>query len=204
MTVNRLTTSYKEAFVEFQNQQNYDWSITLGIGFCPPDDEVMRRLTMIDAILSKQYLLGRYHKLPAEARFLIGVAFEGERICGNRHAHILVKIPTPLKKCTRVTLVDGFPIEFELLWHKLNASANSVPTSLSPVLPKTKGKTLPLEFCKAEVARTIYTVKLVQSVEEAWSRFEIVRPSQGTKFINKNLSVIHNRDRQKRAVLSLE
>jgi hypothetical protein len=87
MTVDCFTTPYKTAFVQFLKDQSYDWSITIGIGFCPPDDETLKRLNMIDAILSKKYLVGRYHKLPADARFLILIAFEGERSCGNRHAH---------------------------------------------------------------------------------------------------------------------
>jgi hypothetical protein len=204
MTIDCSTTSYKKTFVQFQQDQNYDWSITIGIGFCPPDDEVIKRLTIIDAILSKKYLVGRYHKLPSEARFLIEVAFEGERSCGSRHAHVLVRIPTPLKNCSRPTLLSRVPSEFQTLWHKLNTPSDPTPSQWSPSWPKAKGKTQPLEFCKADVARTIYTVKRVQSVEEAWSRFEIVRPSQGTKFCNKNLSVVQNRDRQKRAALGLE
>jgi hypothetical protein len=199
MTVDCSTTPYKKAFVQFQQDQNYDWSITIGIGACPPDDEVLRRLTMIDAILSKKYLVARYHKLPSEARFLIGVAFEGERSGGSRHAHILVRIPNPMKKCTRTALVDSFPSEFEYLWYKLNGASDSIPR-LWPVPNKIR-KSVPIEFCKAEVARTIYTVKRVQSVEEAWSRFEIVRPSQRKTCLNKNLSVVQNRDRQKRAAL---
>jgi hypothetical protein len=199
MTVECFKTSYKQAFVEFQRQQNYDWSITLGMGSCPPDDETINRLTMIDAILSKKYLVCRYHKLPSDARFLILIAFEGERSCGSRHAHILVRIPTPLKNCSRPTLLSRFPSEFQLLWDKLNPASVS---STAP-WPDPTGKSVPIEFCRAEVARTIYTVKRVQSVEEAWSRFEIVRPSHGTKFLNKNLSVIQNRDRQKRAALCL-
>jgi hypothetical protein len=107
MTAECFKTSYKKVFVEFQKTQNYDLFITIGIGSCPPDDEVLRRLTTIDAILSKKYLVGRYHKLPLEDRFLTGVAFEGERSCGTRHAHILVRIPIPLKKCTRRML--GLP-----------------------------------------------------------------------------------------------
>jgi hypothetical protein len=64
MTDDCFKMTYKRAFVDLQKAQNYDWSITLGIGACPPDDEVLRRLTRIDATLSKKYLLGQYHKLP--------------------------------------------------------------------------------------------------------------------------------------------
>jgi hypothetical protein len=201
MTVDCFRTSYKQAFVEFQKTQNYDWSITIGVGFCPPDDQLLKRLTTIDAIFSKKYLVGRYHKLPPDARFLIGVAFEGERSCGSRHAHILVRIPMPIKKCTRQMLLSGFPFEFQFLWHTLNPSADRV--SWSPAWPKVKGKSQPFEFCSANAARTIYTIKRVQSVEEPWSRFEIIQPSRKTIFLNENLSVIQNRDRQKRAALCL-
>jgi hypothetical protein len=194
------TTAYKEAFVQFQKDQNYDWSIAIGVGYCPPDDEVLKRLTTIVAILSKRYLVSRYHKLPTEARFIFGVAFEGERCCGSRHAHILVRIPPLMKKCTREELVDRFPLEFEQLWHTLSLSADSILKPSLPSIPKSE-KTVPLEFCRAQVARTIYSVKKVQSAEENWSRFAIILQSQVTKFKNKNLSVVQNRDRQKRAAL---
>lgn len=210
MTADSFKTSYKKAFVEFQKEQNYDWSITIGTGFCPPDDEVLKRLTTIDAILSKKYLVGRYHKLPSDARFLTGVAFEGERDCGTRHAHILVRIPTPLKKCTRPMLLSFFPFEFTFLWHTLNSTDLEMRV-WSPPWPKTKRKSQPIEFCRAGVRRITYTVKdvqsdttkRVQSVREAGSRFEIVQPQRWHKFTNENLSVIRNRDRQKRADLGL-
>jgi hypothetical protein len=202
MTVDSSTTPYKKAFVQFQKDQDYDVSITLGIGFCPPDDEVMKRLTTIDAIISKTYLVSRYHKLPSAARFLIGVAFEGERDCGSRHAHILVRIPKPLKGCcTRAELIDRFPREFEQLWHALSGSTNSFLKLSLPNPAKTSGKAVPLEFCNGEVARIIYTVKKVQIEEEDWSRFVFVHQSHGTQFKNQNLSVVQNRDRQKRAAL---
>jgi hypothetical protein len=201
MTIECSTTPYKKAFVQLQIDQNYDWFITIGIGFCPPDDEVIKRLTIIDAILSKKYLVARYHKLPPEHRFLTGLAFEGERDCGSRHAHILVRIPTPMKKCTRGMLLSAFPFEFQFLWHTLNPSADPAPWS--PTWPKVKGKTKPLDFYRADVAQTIYTVELVQSVEQDWSRFEIIQPARGATFSNENLSVIQNRGRQKRAALCL-
>jgi hypothetical protein len=201
MPADCFKTAYKSAFVELQKQQNYDWSITIGIGACPPNEEVLKRLTMIDAILSKKYLVGRYHKLPLIDRFLTGVAFEGERSCGDRHAHILVRIPTPLKKCSRRMLLSGFPFELQFLWHKLNPSPDRV--SWSPAWPRFKGEFQPIEFCSANVARTIYTVKRVQNAGQAGSRFEIIQPQQWHKFTNENLSVIKNRDRQKRAELCL-
>jgi hypothetical protein len=198
ITANSSTAAYKRAFVELQKAQNYDWSITIGIGHCPPDDEVLRILTRIDAILSKKYLVGRYHKLPPEDRFLIGVAFEGARDCGTRHAHILVRVPSPMKKCTRDMLLSSFPFEFQFLWHKMSRTA----TSWTPNWADSKGSK-PLEFCRANVALTVYTVKRVQSESQPWSRFEIVQPQRWNTFTNENLSVIKNRDRQVRADLGL-
>jgi len=40
------------------------------------------------------------------------VAFEGETALGTRHAHILVHVPTPLKKCSRSMLMRLFPGQF--------------------------------------------------------------------------------------------
>jgi hypothetical protein len=55
----------------------------------------------------------------------------------------------------------------------------------------------------ANTARTIYTVKDVRQAEVSWSRFEFVTPPKWAKFTNKNLSVIRNRDQQRRAALGI-
>src|SRR6516162_640138 len=119
------TTPYKSAFVEFIQQLDWDWFITIGIGACPDDDEVLRRLRLIEAILCKKYVLTRYHKLPNRDRFSMAVAFEGEKRLGTRHAHILVHIPQPRKKWTkRSILVSLFCWEFRFLWNLVTPPAN--------------------------------------------------------------------------------
>jgi hypothetical protein len=56
----------------------------------------------------------------------------------------------------------------------------------------------------ANDARNVYTVKNVRRDPVPWSRFEFVRPPKFKKFSNENLSVIRNRDRQKKAALGLQ
>jgi hypothetical protein len=187
------TTTYKSAFVEFIKNLEWDWFITIGIGACPDDDKVLRRLRLIEAILCKKYLLTRYHKLPDRDRFSMLVAFEGEKRLGTRHAHILVHIPQPRKKWTdRSMVVRLFCWEFRALWHRVTPPAERQESILSP-----KGRQKPLTFGRINAARTIYTVKSVQGVEIPWSRFEFVTPPKVRKFENENLSVIRDRDRQK-------
>ncbi len=192
------STGYKEALVEFVNGQEFDWAITIGIGSCPDDDETMRRLRAIDAILSKKYLLNRYHKLPQDQRFLMIVAFEGQRADGVRHAHILLRVPTPLKKGTRSMLIGTFPTQFRFLWDGVSLRPPPRSTALIP-----NGEKQPIHFERVNTARKIYTIKKSQSIEQPWSRLEIIPPPQWHKFENETLSAIRNRDRQKRALLGL-
>src|SRR5262249_17881749 len=120
------------------------------------------------------------------------VAFEGETALGTRHAHILVHVPTPLKKCSRSMLMRLFPGQFRLLWHK-----TAPPTDHGSYWRLQLG----LQFGRANTARKIYAVKSVQGIEVPWSRFEFVTPPKTNKFQNENLSVIRNRDQQRRIAL---
>ena len=197
MRQHNRSETYKASFVDFIQQIEWDRFITIGIGHCPDDAEVLRRLRLIEARLCKRYLLNRYHKLPHRDRFTMAVAFEGERTLGTRHAHILVHIPRPLKHCaSRLMLVSLFPWQFQFLWHSMRPEHDRYPPPWQPrVIDK------PMVFGRVNTARKIYTVKRVQQIELPWSRFEFVTPPKTRKFQNQNLSVIRNRDRQKRIAL---
>jgi hypothetical protein len=119
----KLTTSdklYKEAFVDFIKSREWHWFITIPIGLCYDDDDVLKRLRLIEAALCGKYLQNRFHKLPDHARFMMVVSFEGESKTGTRHAHVLAYIPSPTKNCSSHSmLVERFPSEFRALWKKL-------------------------------------------------------------------------------------
>lgn len=192
---------YKEALVSYVASQDFDWFITIGIGFCPSDDETLRRLTLIDAILSKKYLCGRYHNLAANERFLTLVAFEGEEASGDQHAHLLVRIPTPLRRGTRAMLISAFPFEFRFLWDKVGSGSTCKSSALAWFCSDRTSESI--KFEPAEFRRKIYTVKSVQCYKKPDSRLEIIPPPKWHKFENENLKVVRNRDKQKRAALGL-
>jgi hypothetical protein len=184
----------------------WDWFITIPVGACPPDDEVLRRLRRIEAEFNKKFVATRYHKVLDANRFVIAVAFEGDRKCGSRHVHLLVRVPGGQKKrLPRAILVGMFPFEFRFLWHKF---------SPVPTLWVVKRKMFPWEvqveyeplilFGRANAARKIYTVKQVRRTDVRWSRFEFVTPPKFGTFQNENLRAIKNRDRQKRLALGLQ
>ena len=55
----------------------------------------------------------------------MAVAFEGERRCGTRHAHVLAYVPTPTKiRISREMLVNLFPEEFR---------SNPMKTEMLPI-----------------------------------------------------------------------
>ena len=185
--------------MDFIKSKQWHWFITIPIGLCDDDDEVLHRLSSIEATFCGKYLVNRYHKLPDEARYSMVVAFEGEAKCGWRHAHILAYVPPPTKKrFSHSMMIRLFPWEFESLWNKL--------TSLSAPAFKRVQIERPWEqihFGAANTARTIYTVKDVRQAEVPWSRFEFVTPPKWETFTNENLSVIRNRDRERRSALGL-
>jgi hypothetical protein len=191
--------SYKEAFVDFLRSEQWHWFITVPIGLCDSDAEVLKRLRGIEAAFCGKYLVNRYHKLSDEARFSMVVAFEGDAKRGDRHAHILAYIPRPSKRRISQSMMIGlFPGEFRFLWNKirmLSAPDFGQAWKPHPWEDLTSGR--------ANTARTIYTVKDVRQGEVSWSRFEFVTPPKSDKFTNENLSMIRNRDRQRRVVLGL-
>jgi hypothetical protein len=175
--------------------------MTIPIGYCDNEDKVLKRLRTIEAILCGKYLANRYHKLPDEARFSMAVAFEGEVRLGTRHAHILAYIPTPTKqRIPQSMLSNFFPFEFRFQWNKLELS--SAQTESEYRWARARDPWADIKITPANTARDVYTVKDVRQADVSRSRFEFVTPPKFETFKNENLSVIRNRDRQKRAVLA--
>jgi hypothetical protein len=111
---------YKEDFVCFVRSKQWHWFITVPIGLCDSDNEVLKRLRTIEAAFCGKYLVNRYQKLSDEARFCMAVAFEGDAKRGDRHAHILVYIPRPSKRPISQSMMIGlFPGQFRFLWTKM-------------------------------------------------------------------------------------
>src|SRR3954463_16299793 len=113
--------SYKAPFVNFIKSMQWHWFINIPIGLCDDEDEIMRRLRAIEATLCGKYLVNRYNKLPDTARYSMVVAFEGEVRRGNRHAHVLVYVPSPIKRrIPHSMLISLFGTEFRFLWKKFD------------------------------------------------------------------------------------
>jgi hypothetical protein len=91
-----------------------------------------------------------------------------------------------------------FPWEFRFLWTKIRML--SAPDFRQAWKPNPWEN---LTFGRVNAARAVYAVKDVRQAEVSWSRFEFVTPPKFDKFINENLSVIRNRDSQRRAALGL-
>ncbi|MGZ4891669.1 MAG: hypothetical protein ACXV2B_05350 [Halobacteriota archaeon] len=162
----------------------------------------MRRMRAIEAALCEKYLVNRYNKLPDTARYSMIVAFEGEVRLGNRHAHLSVYVPPPIKKrISQSMLIAIFRTEFRFLWKKFDIlSARNSRQYIARNYDLWKS----IQISPSNVARNVYTVKDLRRDHVPWSRFEFVRPPKFNKFSNENLSVIRNRDRQRRAVLGLK
>jgi hypothetical protein len=188
--------AYKSAFVDLIKSRKWHWFITIPIGYCSDDDDILRRLRTIEASLCGKYLVNRYQKLPDDKRFSMVVAFEGEVKLGTRHAHILAYIPTPTKKRIPQSMLSNFfPFEFRFLWNKLELS--SARTESEYRRARTLDPWADIKISPANVARDIYTVKDLRQADVPWSRLEFVTPPKHKKFKNENLSAISNRNRQK-------
>jgi hypothetical protein len=187
--------------VDFIKSKPWHWFITIPIGLCDDEDEIMKRLRAIEAALRGKYLVNRYNKLPDASRFSMVVAFEGEVSLGNRHAHLSAYVPSPIKKSiSQSMLISLFPTEFRFLWKKFD-----ILSARSTKQYKARNYDLwtSITIRPSNTARNIYTVKDLRCDPVPWSRFEFVTPPKFKKFSNENLSVIQNRHRQKRAVLGL-
>ena len=194
--------SYKSASIDFVKSKQWHWFITIPIGYCDNEDDVLKRLRAIEAVFCGKYLTNRYHKLPDEARFSMVIGFEGEAKLGTHHAHLLAYIPTPTKKRIPQSMLSNlFPFEFRFLWKKLELS--TARTESEYRWARARNPWADITITPANAARLVYTVKDVRQAEVSWSRFEFVTPPKFERFKNENLSVIRNRDRQKRTILSL-
>jgi hypothetical protein len=158
-------------------------------------------LRLIEAKLCGKYLVNRYHKLPDDARFSFAVAFEGETTCGTRHAHVLVYVPPLVKKRPRISndmLTCILQQEFGFLWATQRVCGSSQIDRNSSLWHKALTE---LDFQPANIARTVYTLKDVRLQDVSWSQFEFITPPKSKTFSNRNLSVIRNRNRQRRNFL---
>jgi hypothetical protein len=192
---------YKSAFVDFIKARTWHWFITIPIGECEDDDSVKRRLRVIEASLCKKWLVNRYNKLPDSLRFVMAVAFEGEYRLGTRHAHLLVYVPESMKRrVSHFMASELLPYEFRLLWNQLRQTENCQSATQNALTDMITSK---MRIGRTSVARKIYTVKDVRSREVLWSDFEFVTPPRIKDFTNENLSVIQNRDQQRRRSLGL-
>ena len=193
---------YKSAFVDFIKSKQWHWFITIPIGYCENEDDVLRRLRIIEATLCGKYLRSNYRKLPDEARFSMMVGFEGEVKLGTRHAHVLAYIPCPSKKRIPQSMLFAlFPGELRFLWKKLDLLSAHTESEFR----RARGRDpwADITITPANTARHVYTVKDVRQADVSWSRSEFVTPLRGKKFKNENLSVIRNRDRQRRVALGM-
>jgi hypothetical protein len=93
-------------------------------------------------------------------------------------------------------LVNLFPGEFRFRWGKLKHEANVGADHGNE--PPWFGK---LQFGRVNAARCIYAAKDVRQQDVPWSRFELVTMPKRLTFINRNLSVIQNKNRQRRDYL---
>jgi hypothetical protein len=186
---------YKQAFVDFIKSRKWHWFITIPIGLCAYDNDVLKRLRVIEAAFCGKYLPNRFHRLPDNARFIMVVSFEGESKKGTRHAHLLAYIPSPTKNCiSKSTLIERFPSEFRALWKKLGLLLASDLEDAS-----VENSFDDITFGRANTVRAIYTVKHVRQEEVPWSRFEFVTPPKFRTLKNKNRNMIIYRNRQQRA-----
>ena len=207
--------TYKDEFVGFIQSLDWHWMITIGIGSCPKDEELIRRLRIIEAQLCGKYCSNQYHKLADAHRYSMVVGFEGERARGTRHAHILVHVPTPTKgQKSHSVAIMRFKWEFWCLWLKLNGNAgvqHSPYSARSAHLSKFKdgedqevlkfdGKRLPVKIDRigptSDTVKKYYAVKRVQSDDVSWSDVQFVTPPKTKTFENENTKKIHNRSRK--------
>jgi hypothetical protein len=190
---------YKHAFVDLIKGLEWHWFITIGVGECPDDTELLRWLRRIENELCRRYLVNKYQKLPHQERYTLAVRFEGERSCGNRHTHVLAYVPQPTKPAKpHSTAIFLFHWQFRSLWTHLKLKALQESNRHLTV----DWTAADLRFGRVNLARSIYPVKDVRQNEVSWSRFEFVTLPKTKKFHNETLSVIQNRDRQRRKLLA--
>ena len=207
--------NYKDEFVRFIETLDFHWMVTIGIGSCPRDEELIRRLRIIEAQLCGKYCSNQYHKLADADRYSMVVGFEGERTCGTRHAHILVCVPKPTRRQISHSLaIMRFKWEFWCLWLKLNGNVGvqHSPYSMQSAhlskfrdgddqeILKFDGKRLPVKIDRigptSGTVNKYYAVKRVNSEDVPWSNVQFVTPPKTKTFENVNTKKIHNRSRK--------
>ena len=126
------------------------------------------------------------------------VAFEGEIKSGDRHAHILAYVPPSMKRRTSHEMTIGlFPGQFRHLWATLKrqdikiAKGKNDGSEWFDLLSEPR-------FGRITPARKVYAVKDHRLVTVPWSRFDFVTPPKSKTFMSETLSVINNRNMQKR------
>ena len=173
---------YKDAFLNFIESKQWDCFITIGIGLVDDEDDVLRRLRLIEAELCGKYLVNRYHKLPDNFRYCFAVAFEGEVKKGTRHAHILAHVPKSTKRSiSRRMSLAMFQLEFRFLWNRVGRKIGAKQL-LDFVQLYDR-----IRISPANTARVIYACKDIRQHDVAWSRFEFVTPPKFKRFNNENL-----------------
>jgi hypothetical protein len=204
---------YRDAFVKFNHSIDWHWMVTIGIGSCPTDDELLRRLRIIEAQLCGKYLSSSDYKLADADRYSMMVGFEGERGSGNRHAHILVHVPKPTKLwISQDAAITQFDWEFWHLWLWLNDSVGiqHCPYSMNGALSSeisdgedqasTTTINLPVKIDRvgSGPARTSkhYAIKRLSNEDAPWSDVQFVTPPKAKKFENENTKKINNRNRK--------
>jgi len=213
--------NYKNEFVQFIESLDWHWMVTIGIGSCPKDEELIRRLRIIEAQLCGRYLSNSYHKLADADRYSMMIGFEGERTRGTRHAHILVHVPKPTKHHASHSLaIMRFKWEFWCLWLKLNDNigVQHSPYSMKSAhlskfkdgedqeVLKSDERSLPVKIDRVGSTRDgvkkYYAVKRVRSEDVSWSDVQFVTPPKTKIFENVNTKKIHNRNRKARLRLN--
>lgn len=195
-------TPYKSAFVDFILSQPWHWFITIPVGMCSNEDDVLRRLRLIEGKFCGDYVANRHNRLPDDERFVMAVAFEGTVKTGTRHAHVLAYVPSPKKRAISHLMMSSlFPFEFRFNWTKLDASRTG--SRYDPERAHRDHPLNDLHIAPANQARAVYTAKNVRQDHVPWSRFEFVTPPKFEKFDNENLQELRKVNCQKRRNLGI-
>jgi hypothetical protein len=205
----------------------WDLFVTIGVGYCPDDDEAKRRFRLIEAKLNKTFVHRNYHRLPEADRFWSIIVFEGERERGDRHCHLLLHVPPPKRgELSRDVLVGKLSLWIKILWRDLSEKPWVEPSDWSSFrlqfrYPAWFWNGPPsfyhngYEWCERENKPPLdigpcrergpgYALGHATFREVPWSEWHFVTPPKcEEKFRNENLNVIDNRDRQKRRSLAL-
>jgi hypothetical protein len=218
-----IRNEYRDELKKFTDKLPWDIFATVAIDFCPPDEMVKRRSTLIEAKLNRQFVSKNYHQFVDGERFSGLGSFEGDRKHGDRHAHFVFYVPEPKRgKLSRDELIERLPYWLNILWHDPSQKPWSwsldhlkchsgwldwfpnLPTFYSNELGEwseiKQKKTIPLKIGLCRVDGSSYCVKDVLRDKEHLSWW-FVTPPKYKNFRNENRSVLLNKDRQRRLLL---